>query len=65
MSLYPQIYVRMETIGEPYTTIMVLLNEDSLATVERQLDTLEHLIAQYGAKVFWGEPDTEPPRQTA
>jgi hypothetical protein len=65
MSLYPQIYVRMETIGEPYTSIMVLINEDSLATVERQLDTLEHLIAQHGAKVFWGEPDTESPRQTA
>lgn len=54
----------METIGEPYTTITILINTDSLATVERQLDTLEHLIAQYGAKVFWGEPDTEPPRQT-
>jgi hypothetical protein len=65
MSLYPQIYVRMETLGEPYTTVMVLINEDSLTTVERQLDTLEHLIVQYGAKVFWGEPDTEPPRQTA
>jgi len=65
MSLSSQIYVRMETIGEPYTTITILINEDSLATVERQLDTLEHLTAQYGAKVFWGEPDTEPPRQTA
>ena len=65
MTLYPQIYVRRETIGEAYTTITILINEDSLATVERQLDTLEYLIAQYGAKVFWGEPDTEPPRQTA
>jgi hypothetical protein len=65
MSLSPQIYVRMETIGEPYTTIMVLINGDSLATVERQLDMLEHLIAQYGAIVFWGKLDTEPPRQTA
>jgi hypothetical protein len=37
--------VRMETIGELYTTIMVLINEDSLATVERQLDTQDHLIA--------------------
>jgi hypothetical protein len=55
----------METIGELYTTIMVLINEDSLATVERQLDTLDHLIAQYGARVFWGEPDTDPPQQTA
>jgi hypothetical protein len=64
MSLYSQIYVHMEAIGEPYTTITILINKDSLATVERQLDTLEHLIAQYGAKVFWGEPDTEPPRQT-
>ena len=61
MSLYSQIYVRMETIGKLYTTIMVLINDDSLATVERQLDTLDHLIAQYGAKVFWGESDTDPP----
>jgi hypothetical protein len=55
----------METIGEPYTSITILINEDSLAIVESQLDTLEHLIAQYGVKVFWGEPDTEPPRQSA
>jgi hypothetical protein len=34
MSLYSQIYVRMETIGEPYTTITILINKDSLATVE-------------------------------
>jgi len=55
----------METIGELDTTIMVLINEVSLATVERQLDTLDHLITQYRAKVFWGEPDTDPPQQTA
>ena len=55
----------METISLNVLTLTILINEDSLAAVERQLDALEHLIAQYGAKVFWGEPDTEPPRQTA
>jgi hypothetical protein len=65
MSTYPQVHVRMETIGLPLTTVTILINEDSLATVESQLDTLERLIAQYGATAFWGKPDTEPPRQTA
>lgn len=60
---YPQLHVRMDTIGEPYTTITILLNEDSLETVERQLDILDGLIAQYGAKVFFGETDREPQRQ--
>ncbi len=55
----------METIGEPFSTITILLNEDSLATFTSQLDTLERLIMQYGAAAFWGEPDTESPRQTA
>jgi hypothetical protein len=65
MSAYPQVYVRFETIGEPYSTITILMNEDSLATIASQLDTLERLIAAYGAKAFFGEPDTEPSRQTA
>ena len=60
---YPQLHVRMETIGEPYTTITILLNEDSLETVERQLDILDSLIAQYGAIAFFGETDMEPQRQ--
>jgi hypothetical protein len=53
----------METIGEPYTTITILLNEDSLETVERQLDILDSLITQYGAIAFFGETDMEPQRQ--
>jgi hypothetical protein len=53
----------METIGEPYTTITILLNEDSLETVERQLDILDSLIAQYGAIAFFGQTDMEPQRQ--
>jgi hypothetical protein len=65
MAAYPRIHVRMETIGLPLTTVTILMNEDPLATVESQLDTLERLIAQYGATAFLGEPDTEPPRQTA
>jgi hypothetical protein len=47
------------------STITMLINEDSLATVACKLDMLEHLIAHYGTTAFWGEPDTEPPRQTA
>jgi hypothetical protein len=65
MSTYPQVPVRMDTMGLPLTTVSVLINEDSLATVASQLDTLERVIAQYGAQAFWGEPDAEPPRQTA
>lgn len=55
----------MDTIGEPFTTITILMDKDSLATGERQLDTLERLIVRYGAKALWGEPNTESPRQTA
>jgi hypothetical protein len=65
MSTYPQVHVRFDTIGEPYSTITILMNEDSLATVASQLDTLERLIAQYGAQAFFGEADAELPRQTA
>jgi len=62
---YPQVHVRMETIGLPLTTVTILINEDSLATVASQLETLERLIGQYGAVAFWGEPPPETPRQTA
>jgi hypothetical protein len=65
MSSYPQIHVRIDTINEPLTTITIPMPEDSLATLERQLDTLERLIAQYGSKAFWGEPDTESAHHTA
>jgi hypothetical protein len=65
MSTYPQVHVRMETIGLPLTTVTLLINEDSLATVASHLDTLERLIVEYGAYAFFGEPDAEPPRQTA
>jgi hypothetical protein len=65
MSAYPQVQVRMDILGLPCTTITILINEDSPATVACQLDMLEHLIAHYGATAFFGEPDTETPRQTA
>ena len=65
MSAYPQVHVRMETIGLPLTTVTILINEDSLATVACKMDMLEHLIAHYGTTAFFGEPDTEPPQQTA
>ena len=65
MSAYPQVHVRMESIGLPLTTVTILINEDSLATVACKLDMLEHLIAHYGMTAFFGEPDTEPPQQTA
>ena len=62
---YPQLHVRMDTVGEPYTTIMLLINEDSLETLERQLDVLDDLIAHYGARAFYGEPLAEPQRQAS
>jgi hypothetical protein len=65
MSTYPQVHIRMETMGLPLTTVTILIHEDSLATVASQLDMLERLIGQYGAHTFFGEPDMEPPRQTA
>jgi hypothetical protein len=61
MSVYPPI----EITDEPLTTLTIFINEDSLATVECQLDLLACLIAHYGEQAFWGAPDTEPPRQTA
>jgi hypothetical protein len=60
---YPQLHVRMDTVGEPYTTITILVHEDSLETLESQLDILDQLIAQYGSKAFFGEPSTESYRQ--
>ena len=65
MSTYSQVHVRMETMGLPLITVTILINEDSLATVASHLDTRERLIAEYGAYTFFGEPDAEPPRQTA
>ena len=65
MSAYPQVHVRMETIGLPLTTVTILINEDSLATVACKMDMLEHLIAHYGMTAFFGEPDIELPQQTA
>jgi hypothetical protein len=55
----------MDTIGEPYTTITLLINEDSVDTLERQLDVLDDLIAHYGAQAFFGEPMAEPQRQAS
>jgi hypothetical protein len=55
----------MESIGLPVTTVTILIHEDSLEAAEHQLDMLEHLIARHGAHASFGEPDTEPRRQTA
>jgi hypothetical protein len=55
----------MDTVGEPYTTITLLINEDSLETLERQLDVLDGLIAHYGGRAFFGEPLAEPQRQAS
>jgi hypothetical protein len=65
MLTYPQLHVRMDTVGEPYTTITLLVNEDSLETLERQLDVLDGLIAHYGASAFFGEALAEPQRQAS
>ena len=62
---YPQVHGRFEMMGEPLNTITMLIHEDSLAAVACKLDMLEHLIAHYGTTAFLGEPDTEPPQQTA
>jgi len=53
----------MDTVGEPYTTITILMHEDSLETLESQLDILDQLIGQYGPQAFFGEPSTESYRQ--
>jgi hypothetical protein len=55
----------MDTIGLNIMTLTIFINEDSLAAVERQVDALERLIARYGTQAFLGEPNAEPPRQTA
>ena len=55
----------METIGLNFLTLTIFINKDSAATIERPLDALERLIARYGAHAFFGEPQTEPPRQSA
>jgi hypothetical protein len=65
MSASREVHARMETIGLDVMTLTIFINEDSLAAIERQLDALERLIARYGAQAFFGEPDTETPRQTA
>ena len=49
---YPQVHGRFETMGEPLSTITILIHEDSLATVACKLDMLEHLIAQDGTTAF-------------
>jgi hypothetical protein len=64
MSPYPQVHVRLETMGEPLSTITMLIHEDSLEAVACKLDMLEHLIAHYGMTAFFGEADTEPPQHT-
>jgi hypothetical protein len=43
----------MEIISLPVTTVTILIHEDSLAPVPRQLDTLERLIARYRRTHFW------------
>jgi hypothetical protein len=65
MSTSPQVQVRLDIFGLPCTTITIRINEDSPATIACQLDMLEHLIAHYGATAFFGEPDTDLPRQSA
>jgi hypothetical protein len=55
----------MDTVGEPYTTITLLINDDSLETIERQLDVLDGLIVHYGARAFYGEPLPELQRQAS
>ena len=43
MSVYPQVYVRFEAIGEPFITITILMNKESLATAACKLDILQRL----------------------
>jgi hypothetical protein len=65
MSAYPEVHGRLDVLGLPCTTITILINGDSPATIACQPDMLERLIAQYGATTFFGEPQTQPPRHTA
>jgi hypothetical protein len=55
----------MDTIDVHVMTLTIFIHEDSLATVASQLDALERLITRYGPHAFFGEPNTESPRQTA
>ena len=43
MSAYLQVYTRFKTIGEPFITNTILMNEESVATVACKLDVLERL----------------------
>jgi hypothetical protein len=61
MSAYPQVHTRFESLGEPYSTVTILIKKDSPATIARQLETVERLITWCGAHAFFGEP----PRQIA
>jgi hypothetical protein len=55
----------MDMIDLHVMSLTIFIHEDSLATVASQLDALERLITRYGAHAFFGEPQTEPPQQTA
>jgi hypothetical protein len=65
ISAFLEGHARMETIDLDVMTLTILIHEDSLVAVARQLDALEHLIARYGTQAFFGEPDAEPPLHTA
>jgi hypothetical protein len=47
-----EMHARMKMVGLNIMTLTIFINEDSLATIERQLDTRERLIARYGAHAF-------------
>jgi hypothetical protein len=49
MSTNLQVHVRIETIGEPDTSLTILTHEDSLATLASPLDPLERPIVKDGA----------------
>ena len=63
MLTYPQLKVRMDYVFPPYATIKIIINENSIAALEQQLDVLDDLIVRHGTWAFFGEPTAEPQRR--
>jgi hypothetical protein len=56
---------RIDTLGLDVRTPTIVIHENSLAAVERELAPRERLIARDGTPALFGELDVEPPRRSA
>jgi hypothetical protein len=61
LSPSPEVRARLEAIREPLSPMTILIEEDTMATVARQLDVRDRLIAQPGAKAYQGRPEPAGP----